>query len=805
MRKFSFTNIINLPFSKARGDQRNVSPVSLPPNFQIPFPESPCFGHDDIIQVLSRSLISPSENKQPIVLYGEPGSGKTHLVKTICYQNIGFFQGIHWIESGEPYEISFQIAHAGRSLGITPWPEKLSDQIEETIKDWEGKPNQLIIFNHCDDPESLKPWVKRLEQFSVLVTTQNPLWLSEFSVHPLKKISIEECIALLCNLSPRLEKYSAHSITSLIHRLDKLPLALDLAGRYLNEEINLTLDNFLSEIRKTNVRLDDQAGQQVKNKPKTVPTELAAVFSLTYRLLDSKGERGRIAKEILTMASFCAPNFSIPLDLFRQSLENGSEKIIEFENSLVILYRLGLLQQTNHGPSIHQWIKELILIFNLNSLSTLRPLATAIADITNKMDVKDFSLHRYIPHLRSIAKKAEEEGFIQTGLLWSMLGAYLQASAELMDAKKYFERSLAIDAKTNDLNNTQIANTNGNLGKVFYELGDLSSAKSCFEKALVITEKKFSPISNEVAIILNELGLVYFDLDDLSNARKCFERAISIHEIGPKPPSIAKEYANLGRVLRDLHDFHGAKNCFERAISVDEWMFGPNHPTIANYANYLGHILNNLGEVAEAKKCFERVYTLLEAANGPNDPGLSAVINNLGMIYQDAGDLSKACDCFARVMQIDENIYGGEHPNIARDANNLGSALSASGDFPAARDCFIRALKIGMKLYGDYHPNNAVYANNLARVLYNLGDLVGAKNAFERTLKIDKELFGPNLIKAGTDLSNLATVFYDMGMIQEAKLNFQAALNIFEKELEADHPKTLKIRTYLENIAKNNS
>jgi tetratricopeptide (TPR) repeat protein len=805
LRKFSIKK-------NTAAENKKPDPSALPPSLPVsnaglrpPFLKEMMTGREEEIAHLVSALTLSSSPAQPIVIYGKPGSGKTQLAAAVCSQCIDHFQGIHWIAASQASDIALQVADIGQAMQITPWPALLPEQVEVTLQAWRQTPQQLIVFQHCDDPAILAEWVNKLENAAILITTAHPQWGANTTIQLLESLNLEEATAILRKLAPGLAKVANNQLAALIEQLESLPLGLSLAGRYFNDQPKTSPAEYLAEITKITAKGETRLSAQEKNASNLLPPSLAAGISLAYRLLSGKGERERLAQRIFQAASFCAPDLPIPDDLLRQAVEIAPEKNAAFERSLRWLYDLGLLLPTSQGAVIHASINAFSRLNNAETNQPLTPFVVSILSLTSETDGNGMPIRRNFSHMRCIAARAEEAGEKQADILWDTLGSNLQSIGDFPGAKYSLERSLATNLRINKAENAQTAKTELKLGKVCIEMGDFQGAKGYFEKALGITEKLYSPVYPEVATILNELGLVYFDLDDLLSAKASFERAIAIHEaaygFGPKHPAIAIETANLGRVLRDMNDLPGAKKNFERALAVSEWVYGPKHPTIITYANYLGRVLYNLAEFEEAKNCFERVSLLLEATHGPEYPGLSAALNNWGLALQDLGNLNKAVDCYTRALQIDEKVFGWEHPNIARDANNLGGALSALGNMPAARDYFSRALEIDTRIFGEYHPNNSTNANNLGRVLYNLGDFSGAKKAFEQTLRIDEKIYGPKHTRVGTDANNLGSVLCEIGDLCAAKAAFQRALEIFQKELPADHPKTQKARSYLEKIS----
>jgi len=785
--------------------QDHLPEPAFPAGSWVPFiPISDFTGREAELDALAK-IFSPSSGLLArVIVFGKPGSGKTQLALAFSIAQGSQFQSVHWIEAGDPVTIGLQIAACGRAMQISPWPEKMPDQVEATLKAWRQSPRRLIILNHVDDLAVLNQWMNKFPASAFLITSSRIETYSGFSPVHLGALRREESTALLCKRSPRLEKASTAELDRLASQLNNLAFAVELAGRYLDERAKVLPYQYQAEIEKTASSSTEVIDNAIQDRLLSLTPAQAAVVLLSLRLLEGKGERERLAWRILTFASLCVPSLPLPVGLLFHVVEGSQDIMAVLERSLDWLYSLGLLQQTSQGPAIHPIVARLAYPENTTLGEVLAPAIDSLIASRSVPSPKAGVDLNELPHIRALAAAAEGAGLKQAGELLNILGSDLRNAGELSEARVCLERGLELDEGHFGVEHVRIAAASRELGRVFSDLGDLYAAKRCYERAIAITEKLFSPSYPEVANILNDLGQILYDLRDLFEAKTCFERAISIYEsaygYGPKHPALAAAAGNLGRVLRDMDDLQGAKASFERALAIDEWVFGPRHPKIAARANYLGRLCYSLGDLNGARSYFERVTSILEESGEAEDATLATAHNNLGLVLQDLGNISRAQASFARALEIDEKILGSEHPNVARDLNNLGGAYAALENYPAARNCFIRAMQMDEKIFGLIHPNNAANANNLGRVLYNMGDFKGAREAFEHTLMIDEKLNGPMHTKVGTDLNNLGIVFYETGDLDKAKACFERALEIFSREYSADHPKVSKAKKYLDRI-----
>lgn len=637
-------------------------------------------------------------------------------------------------------------------------------------------------------------------------TPVKPASLPELHPEYFRKLERAESIAYLHTLLPAATSSSDEELGRLAEILDNLPFALRIAGGYLQERPKTSIREYLAEVEKTASTLNPTVNEWIASSPDSPSNELASAITISYRLLEGKGERERLAQQVLFVASYCAPDVPIPFELFRQVLDITINKQPNLDRCLQWLYNLGFLLQADQGPVVHSILNGYARSINPEPTRLLTLLVETFLKLPLDTDASGFSPIVVTDHMRAVAVHAEEAGLKQAGAVWNSLGYFLWITRDLSEAKACLERCLAFNEQNYGMEHANTAIALSNLGRVLSDSGDLKAAKNHFERAMAINEKVFSASYPEVAMNANDLGQVLYDLGDLQGARICFERALSIHEnafgYGPKHAVIAIETGHLGRVLRDLHDLQGAKACFERALAVDEWVYGPRHPKIASRANYLGRVLYQLGDLQSAKTCFERAVAIENADPNIESAGPANALNNLALVLQDLGNLEEARECFEQVLAIDEKVHGPEHPTVAKDITSLGNVERDLGNLPAARDRFTRALKINEVIYGLVHPVTAANLKNLGRVLYSLGDLPGAKDAYQRALEIETKLLGADHVEVGTDVHNLGMVLFELGEMKEAQACYERALRIFEKKLSPDNIKRVKALQHLDRVKK---
>jgi tetratricopeptide (TPR) repeat protein len=713
-------------------------PGPLPPGSRVLLARNANFtGREDALQTLARTLLHGAGAALVTqAVQGMGGVGKTQLAVEFAHRYGRFFHGVHWINAAEPETLEAEVAACGRAMGLQPWPEQLPDQVGVTLAAWQRGGPRLLILDNLEDVATARAWLGRLSggPLRVLLTARLADWPGDLGLAALRldTFSPEESRALL-------EKTSEVSETSevwdaLAERLGHLPLALDLAGRYLKRHPRKRVAEYVEELDEVLAHRSMRRWREDLGNPTGHDLDLMATFALSWEEVEDPA-----AQRLFQMAGTCAPNEPVPCALLERALQTQPEvgfwKRVKrwitggrsmpidedaCDETLLALTGLGLLTWPpatplpapsrngeggmTSGVVIHPLLAEYAR--TLSSLDIeegeagegLAALAAALAAMTREA-LETGLPERFLPlrpHARAVASRAEEAGLEDAGALWNNLGWHL------------------------------------------HDVADYAGARTAYERALRIFEQMLGPDHPNVATLHNNLGGVLRDQGDLAGAQAAYERALRIWQeaYGDEHPQVATAHNNLGSVLHDQGDLAGARDAFERALRIDEAVYGPDYPKVAIDVNNLGSVLRDQGDLAGAQEAYERALRIDEAVYGPDHPDVAIDVNNLGLVLQDQGDLAGARVAHERALRIDEAVYGSDHPAVARDVNNLGSVLQDQGDLAGARAAYERALRIKEQIYDSDHPSIATTVNNLGLVLQDQGDLAGAQAAYERALRI---------------------------------------------------------------------
>jgi tetratricopeptide (TPR) repeat protein len=204
-----------------------------------------------------------------------------------------------------------------------------------------------------------------------------------------------------------------------------------------------------------------------------------------------------------------------------------------------------------------------------------------------------------------------------TGAIYFNHGAY-------DEAKRFYERALALREAALGPEHPDVANTLNNLGNVYGAAGSFAEAEACFSRTLEIRRRALGPGHPDIASSLNNLGNVYKEKRELAAAERLLTQALEIREraLGADHPQVARTLGNLGEVHAARGAYAAAGECFRRSLKIQEATLGADHPSVAASLLRLGTALAAEGAAEEARQVLERARELAERST--DDPAALA-------------------------------------------------------------------------------------------------------------------------------------------------------------------------------------
>ncbi|MEE4545066.1 tetratricopeptide repeat protein [Streptomyces sp. V4-01] len=222
-------------------------------------------GREEIRSLLVAAAHRPGP---PHVLYGMGGSGKTALAAevfraaesagltalwVVAADRTGLRRGMLAVAAelgADPVDV--QAAHAGRLAAADLVWRQLARS-----RDW------LLVIDKADNPELLDGWLRAGRTGVVLVTTRRaraPQW-QYATLHHLDVLSPAEAARVITDFAPG--RGTRQDALDLANRLGRLPLALRLAGSYLERQAleSWSLNDYRARFERDGTLLADQGAE----------------------------------------------------------------------------------------------------------------------------------------------------------------------------------------------------------------------------------------------------------------------------------------------------------------------------------------------------------------------------------------------------------------------------------------------------------------------------------------------------------------------------------------------------------------
>ncbi len=366
----------------------------------------------------------------------------------------------------------------------------------------------------------------------------------------------------------------AAGLDALAARLDHLPLALELAGHYLQSH-SPSVPAYEEQLQRA---VEYRSAQKWRGNPTRHNLILYAACDVSWEQV-----RSLDARRLFLLAGQCAPNAPIPPELLEKAAAQKSapgfwERFIyqligyriisknstriAYTEALSTLVNLGLLTAGEAGPRSHPFLAHYARHLAQEEAGGETPLPLRkIVEALELLTYQANEMHQPTwfrplrPHVEHVAAAAEKAGLAKASSLWNNLGYYLQSLADPEGARSAFER--ALQAAERICGAGQVALTLNNLGSTFQDLGDLSAARVAYERASHLARQSYGDNHPQVAAVQNNLGSVLYAQGDLAGARAAFRRALRILEKSlPPGHSHIKNVKNSLQTLQEAvtHD-----------------------------------------------------------------------------------------------------------------------------------------------------------------------------------------------------------------------------------------------------------
>jgi hypothetical protein len=347
-----------------------------------PFDRNPLFVDCEEDLHTIASLLKAGE-RATVVVTGMGGLGKSQLANEFIHRYGRYFLGgVFWLSFADAVAIPTEIAacHLAlqRELRLDTRTFPLEEQAHHVLSTWQNALPRLLVFDNCEEEALLVQWRPPTGGCRLLVTSRRASWSKDAQVQilPLGELRREESVILLGKYRADL---SPDERAAIAEELGELPLALNLAGNYLEEYQESRLGSaqaYLAALRRTTPQLHPSLQSEGTNYTTKHGRNVARTFALSYERLDETAATDASALKLLARAGQLAPGVPIPRDLLRATM--GPEDDDQVEDAVVqALKRLTTLGLLEKQPGSTSRLHRLLAAFVRLQSSSVDPGAQA--------------------------------------------------------------------------------------------------------------------------------------------------------------------------------------------------------------------------------------------------------------------------------------------------------------------------------------------------------------------------------------------------------------------------------------------
>ncbi len=742
--------------------------ATLPPGSRMPFSPNPHFvGRQANLRALATSLKGGEtvliRRVESTAATGMPGIGKTQLASEFVHRYGQYFAGgVYWLSFANANAVRTEIADCSDMIGLENYPDfarlSLDDKMRLVLSAWQSPMPRLLVFDNCEDEELFIRWRPSTGGCRVLITSLRPNWSSELGIKvlPLDCLSREESTALLCK---HREDLSADDpdLASIADELGDLPLALHLAGRFLERYRYATIGlpgAYLSRLRQMTPLQHPSLRDEGTTSTTSHIRHVGRTFALAHEQLETQDDIDMQARKLLARAAYFAPNVPIPRDILQSTLggnSTGDSSTIEqlAEDALERLIALGLLENMENGAlRLHRLLAAFVKIqIEKTDTEAQTVVEQVVLQVATSHNAAGYSKLMFTlqPHLRFVTDQAKQRSDRIVAQLCNAQGYFLSEAGAYSEAKIYLERALAIYEQLPEEDPQGRVTLLNNLAGLYDAQGNYELAKQFAQQALEIGKRLLGPEHLLITDSLNILAKLCLNDGDYTKAESYTRRALRIRKqlLGPDHTDVAINLNNLAKIFQAQEQYAKAELHYRQALAIWKKEYGENHPTVAYCLNNLASLYRAQRKYMLAEQLYKDALNIRKQELGENHFDVAFSLNGLAVCYDDQGKHEDAEPLHEQARSILEQWLDITHPEIVSIFQCLANNYRAQGKYNQAEQPLVRILESRERAFGPEHPKVAQGLENLANNYYYQEKFEDAELCLKRALVIYERVRGP--------------------------------------------------------------
>ncbi len=755
-----------------------------------------------------------------VTLVGPAGVGKTRLARDLLHRLDRPALFCDLTEARTPSGICGALA---RTLS---GPLSARDDAGQLAGALAGRGVLVLVVDNVEQVASqgrplLERWLAEAPGLQILATSRVRLGLDEEVTLPLGPLSILEGIELFVQRGQQarpdfsLTESNRHALTAVVERLDRLPLALELAAARLGmlslTELGRRLDARFAILRSPRSAPRQRALQgaldwswELLTPPQQIALAQCSVFRGGFDL--------PAAEAVLELPAGAPPT----LDLLEALCDNHllrraagaryallesirmyaglrlAEHAFELQRRHAAHFgRLGATDALRSLKTVGGAERRLSLLAELENLTVAAQRVAS--DDGARCCLAALALFEFRGPLSAGIALAETV-LSKESLSSERLSA--QTRAELLLSSSVLLRlcdhnTAALEAATEALSLAEghpaiVARAHRRLGILHKALGRIEVGRQHLE----LSRDGFCALGDqrEEGISLNSLGLLWKERGQMARAQEILERSLMLLSAVGDRAGEANTLTALGSVYHLLGRSEDALRCYETALTIHREF--DDHPSEGITLGNMGILLMKQDRLDEARACYTAALVIHRRVGVRRSEGI--VLANLGILHNLQGDFMAARRHYRAALELYR--VGGQRRPQAMVLANLGVLHADSGEIGTALEAYHGALEMFREL-GDRRCEGMA-RGNMGALHLRQGDSEAAEAHLRAALEIHREV--GNRYSQGTALMHMGRLHISTNRHETAESLLREALATM---LEAGSPaEVAELRRMLKEV-----
>lgn len=623
-------------------------------------------GRDEDLKHLAARVKDDANGPPAVVVSGIGGVGKTQLAAEFAHRYSRFFAGgVYWLNLSDSASIKEEVARCGGAGAMDLRGDfnalPLDERVGAVMSEWHSDLPRLIVLDDCVDGRTLQAARPRSGGCRVLATSRGPitdlaLGVAPLALEPLGREASVELLRGYCEGTGARDE----DLDKIADELGDLPLALDLAGRYLRRYRHGTdAARYLRELQSDEVlgHRSLRESDERENSPTGHDMNVGRTFVVSYRGLEGGGPIDRMAIRLLARAARFAPGKPIDRRLLLSTLGSAEEELTareveDREDALGLLVELGLITESETGPvSMHKLVAASARreVEDPEAQSDMeRAVATEAVEVVKSG--QPVRLEPLMPHLRHGVEAAgdrddDEPAYLVRFAMGHALGALGRPAEAVPYLRSAIEYNAALLRDANGLTGEEgdrlfwlVMRQRDDVTVMLERAGDAEGALAVHKSLLEDRRNNLPQPHEDVASTLLNIGMLKAEQGVFHEVGPMYEEALGIREevLALKDQDdperkqllrdVAESHGNLGAFCMDLGRVREATSSYRRSLDVYEDLDETEHERYANTTMGYGAALGLLGDFGGAR---DRLELALLVNRRVMPEGSTRIVKNL--------------------------------------------------------------------------------------------------------------------------------------------------------------------------------